>query len=312
MNEEVVVSFLAAAIRLSVPLLLAGIGILFMSRSGILNIGMEGMVLMGALAGVVGAHYYGSMEAGLLASVLAGAFIGLVFAFLVVTTGADQVVIGTAINLLGLGLTTVFGRSLLGMGQEAVQAEGIPVIPIPILADIPYVGEALFHQNLLAYASFLLVPAAALLFYKTNWGLQVRAVGEHPLAADTLGIRVHKTRYACCVIGGMLAGIAGCSLSLGILNQFTENMAAGRGFIALSAVIFGKWTPGGTMAASLLFGGADALQLRFQSFGIQIPYQFMLMFPYLLTMIALAWFSGKGKQPAATAVPYKSLSNRSE
>lgn len=310
MNEEVIVSFLAAAVRLSVPLLLAGIGILFMSRSGILNIGMEGMVLIGALAGVIGGHYFGSMEAGLAASLLIGALIGLAFGFLVITTGAEQVVIGTALNLLGLGLTTVFGRSLLGMGQETVQVEGIPVIPIPLLSEIPYIGEALFHQNLLAYVSYLLVPAVAFLFYKTNWGLQVRAVGENPLAADTLGVRVHRTRYICCVIGGMLAGVAGCSLSLGILNQFTENMVAGRGFIALSAVIFGKWTPGGTIAASLLFGSADALQLRFQSFGIQIPYQFMLMFPYVLTMAALAWFSGKSKQPAATAVPYKSLSNK--
>jgi simple sugar transport system ATP-binding protein/simple sugar transport system permease protein len=195
------------------------------------------------------------------------------------------------------------------MGQEAVKVEGIPVYKVPLLGDIPFVGEALFHQNALAYMGYALVPIVAWVFYKTNWGLQVRAVGEHPLAADTLGVRVHLVRYTCCVIGGMLAGLAGCALSLGILNQFTENMVAGRGFIAFSAVIFGKWTPWGTMGASLLFGGADALQLRFQSFGIKIPYQFMLMFPYLLTMVALAWFSGKSKQPAATAVPYKSLSN---
>jgi len=310
MNEEIIASYLAAAIRLSVPLLLAGIGILFMSRSGILNIGMEGMVLIGALSGVLGAHYSGGAGAGLLFSMAVGGCIGLLFGFLVITTGADQVVIGTALNLLGLGITTVFGRSLLGMGQEAVKVDAIPIVGIPVLRDIPFVGEALFHQNLLAYAAYLLVPVVSFLFYKTQWGLQVRAVGEHPLAADTLGVRVHRIRYLCCMIGGMLAGVAGCSISLGILNQFTENMSAGRGFIALSAVIFGKWTPSGTMAAALLFGGADALQLRFRSFGIQIPYQFMLMFPYLLTMVTLAWFSGRNRQPAATAAPYKSLANR--
>ncbi|MGO4537126.1 ABC transporter permease [Paenibacillus sp. 2TAB19] len=310
MSEDIIVSFLASAIRLSVPLLLAALGILFMSRSGILNIGMEGMVLIGALTGVIGAYYTGSAGLGVLTAIVVSGLVGLVFGFLVVTTGADQVVIGTALNLLGLGITTVFGRSLLGMGQEAVQVQGIAVVKIPLLGDIPYIGEALFHQNVLAYVSYLLVPIVAFIFYKTNWGLQVRAVGENPLAADTLGVRVHRTRYICCIVGGMLAGVAGCSLSLGILNQFTENMVAGRGFIALSAVIFGKWTPAGTMAASLLFGGADALQLRFQTFGIKIPYQFMLMFPYLLTMVALAWFSGKSKQPAATGAPYKSLANR--
>ncbi|WP_336775944.1 ABC transporter permease [Paenibacillus sp. MMO-58] len=310
MSEEVIVSYLASAIRLSVPLLLAALGILFMSRSGILNIGMEGIVLIGALSGVVGAHYFGSAAAGVGFAIAVTGLVGLLFGFLVITTGADQVVIGTALNLFGLGITTVFGRSLLGMGQEAVRVNGIPSLRIPLLSDIPYVGEALFDQNVLAYASYLLVPAAAFIFYKTNWGLRVRAVGENPLAADTLGVRVHRIRYICCLIGGMLAGVAGCSLSLGILNQFTENMVAGRGFIALSAVIFGKWTPLGTMGASLLFGGADALQLRFQSFGIKIPYQFMLMFPYLLTMVALAWFSGKSKQPAATAAAYKSLADR--
>lgn len=311
MSEEVIVSYLASAIRLSVPLLLAAIGILFMSRSGILNIGMEGMVLIGALTGVVGAYYLGSAGAGVLLAIVITGLVGLLFGFLVITTGADQVVIGTALNLFGLGITTVFGRSLLGLGQEAVQVNGIPSLPIPLFKDIPYIGEALFNQNVLAYASYLLIPVVAFIFYKTNWGLQVRAVGENPLAADTLGVRVHRTRYMCCVFGGMLAGLAGCSLSLGILNQFTENMVAGRGFIALSAVIFGKWTPLGTMGASLLFGGADALQLRFQTFGIKIPYQFMLMFPYVLTMVALAWFSGKSKQPAATAASYKSLADRS-
>ncbi|MFB9328467.1 ABC transporter permease [Paenibacillus aurantiacus] len=310
MGEEMWISYAASAIRLSVPLLLAALGILFMSRSGILNIGMEGMMLIGSLAGVLGAYYTGSVWMGLATAAIVCGLFGLLFGFLVITTGADQVIIGTAMNLLGLGLTTVFGRSLLGMGTEAVQVSGFPVIRIPLLADLPGVGPVLFEQNAITYGAFLLVPLAGFLLYRTPWGLRVRAVGENPLAADTLGVKVHRVRYACCWIGGTLAGFAGSALSLGILNQFTENMAAGRGFIALSAVIFGRWTPSGTLLGSLLFGGADALQMRFQSMGIEIPYQFMLMFPYLLTMIALAWFSGRTKQPAATGVPYKSAANR--
>ncbi|MEF3355153.1 ABC transporter permease [Paenibacillus sp. GYB006] len=310
MAEELWVSYAASAIRLSIPLLLAALGVLFMSRSGILNIGMEGMILIGALSGVLGAYYGGSVWAGLATSIIVCGIAGLVFAFLTVTTGADQVIIGTALNLLGLGLTTVFGRSLLGMGTEAIRVDAIPAPSLPFLQQLPWVGPALFEQNLLAYLAFLLVPITSILLYKTKWGLTVRAVGENPLATDTLGVRVHRVRYTCCLIGGMFAGLAGCALSLGILNQFTENMVAGRGFIALSAVIFGRWTPSGTLFTSLLFGSADALQLRFQSFGIEIPYQFMLMFPYILTMVALAWFSGNAKQPAATGKPYKSAANR--
>lgn len=308
MDAEMWGSYVAAALRLSAPLLLASLGLLFMSRSGILNIGMEGMMLTGALSGVIGAFYSGNVWGGLLTACFTCACLGLAFGFLVVTTGADQVIVGTAINLLGLGLTTVFGRSLLGMGTEAVKVESFPVARIPHLADIPFIGSALFEQNSLTYAALLLVPAAWLLLYRTNWGLEVRAVGENPLATDTLGVKVHRIRYACCIIGGIFAGAAGSALSLGILNQFTENMVAGRGFIALSAVIFGRWTPSGTMFASLLFGGAEALQLRYQL--VEIPYQFMLMFPYVLTMLALAWFSGKTRPPAATGVPYKSAANR--
>lgn len=308
MTADFWASFIASALRLSVPLLLAGIGILYMSRSGILNIGTEGMMLIGALAGVAGAYYTGHVWGGLLAACLTCALTGWLFGFLVITTGADQVIIGTAMNLLGLGLTTVFGRSLLGMGTESVQVDSFPIVRVPLLADIPLVGPALFEQNALTYAALLLVPAAAVLLYRTNWGLAVRAVGENPLATDTLGIKVHRVRYACCVIGGIFAGAAGSALSLGIVNQFTENMVAGRGFIALSAVIFGRWTPSGTMLAALLFGGADALQLRFQIAAV--PYQFMLMFPYVLTMAALAWFSGQTRQPAATGEPYKSAANR--
>ncbi|RUS45213.1 ABC transporter permease [Cohnella sp. AR92] len=301
-------SYLASALRLAAPLLLAGLGVLFMSRSGILNIGMEGMMLIGALAGVVGASYSGNAWGGLATACLAGACLGALFGFLVITTGADQVIIGTAVNLLGLGLTTVFGRSLLGMGTETVKVDSFPIIRIPLLADIPLIGPALFEQNALTYMALLLVPAAGMLLYKANWGLAVRAVGENPLATDTLGVKVHRVRYACCLLGGVLAGAAGSALSLGILNQFTENMVAGRGFIALSAVIFGRWTPSGTMFASLLFGGAEAMQLRFH--WVHVPYQFMLMLPYVLTMAALAWFSGRTKQPAATGIPYKSAANR--
>ncbi|MGM0877721.1 MAG: ABC transporter permease [Bacillota bacterium] len=311
MTLDVLVSFAEATVRLSVPIILAAIGILFMSKSGVLNIGMEGMVLIGALVGVVGADIFSSSIMGMLTAIVIGGAIGLIFAFLVVTTGADQVVIGTAFNLLGLGVTTVFGRKLLGMGTEAVMVDKIPDLEIDFLQQIPVIGSIIFSQNVLIYFAFIMIPVTAFLFTKTNWGLKVRSVGEKPLAAETVGIKVHRIRYSCCVIGGMFSGLAGCSLTLGILNQFTENVVAGRGFIALSAVIFGRWTPTGTMGGALLFGGADALQLRLQSFGIGIPYQFMLMFPYLLTMITLAWFSRKTSQPGDTGIPYKSLANRS-
>lgn len=297
-------NFGSATIRLGTPILIASMGVVFSSRSGIVNIGVEGTMLIGALAGVTGSYLTGSAVIGGLLATLAGALMGLLFGYLVITVRADQVVIGTAFNLLGLGLTTSFSRVIFGVTSTLPKITGYKTYTIPLLSQIPIIGRVFFSHSTLVYVGFGLVAAVYYVVYKTCPGLSVRAVGEHPRAADCLGINVYRTRYACTVIDGALSGLAGSYLSLGLLNVFTENMVAGRGFIAMAAVIFGKWTPVGAALGAYLFGAGDALQLRLQAMGFGIPYQFLQIIPYILTVLVLAGFVGRATPPAATGVPY--------
>ena len=258
-------SLLTIGVSLAVPLLLAALGELIVEKAGVINVGIEGMMLAGALAGFAGSHAAHSPWLGALAALAAGIVLALLFSALSIGIGADQVVVGTAINILALGLTGVFFRALFG-GSGALAAPFVP-LPLPGLSRLPLIGPALFEQNALGYLAWALVPLCAFFLRRTRPGLRLRAVGEYPAAADGAGVRVPIVRTLAVLWGGGLAGLAGAYLSIGYTNGFTENMSAGRGFIALAVVILGRWTPGGVALAALLFGLADALHYQILSAG---------------------------------------------
>lgn len=313
MDIEAIGALLHATIRLSTPLLLAAIGGLFSERTGVINIALEGKMLLGALVGFMVSFSIGNPWMGLLAAMLAGAIVALLFAYVTVSLGADQIVTAVAINLMMLGFTGVVFRLLKSANTGSLSAPSFQDWKIPVLSEIPFIGPVFFDHLPLVYIAFLLVPVAHFVLYRTTWGLSVRAVGEHPRAADTLGVKVLVVRYVSVIWSGAMAAAGGVVLSIGHNTTFIENMTAGRGFIAFSAIVFGKWTAVGTALASLLFGFADAFQLRVQA-GIltsffnmlnieQIAYQFPVMLPYVVTLVAL-FFTGKMHWPAAAAIPY--------
>jgi ABC-type uncharacterized transport system permease subunit len=310
MDADAIGALLHATIRLTTPLLFAAMGGLFSERSGVINIALEGKMLIGALIGFLVAYSTGNPWLGLGAAIVAGAIVALLFAYVTVTLGADQIVTAVAINLMMVGLTGVVFRVMKAANSGSLSAPTFPVWNVPLLNDIPFIGPLIFSHLPLVYLAFLLVPLASFVFYRTTWGLSVRAVGEHPRAADTLGVKVPLVRYLCIIWSGMMAAAGGVVLSIGFNSTFIEGMTAGRGFIAFSAIVFGNWTPLGTMLACLLFGFADAFQLRIQSgilapLGIpEVPYQFPVMLPYLVTLVAL-FFTGRMNWPAAAAIPYK-------
>jgi simple sugar transport system permease protein len=305
---EQICNFIAADIRTAMPIMIAALGLLFSERAGVVNIGAEGILLLGSLAGVVGSWYSGSVWIGLLFAMLTGGVVALIFAALSVSLCANQVVAGAAINILALGITTSLNRISFGVNTAPPKIESFAKIQLPqFINRIPFVGEGLFtvfSQNILVYIVFLLVPLAHFVMFKTELGLNIRGVGEYPKACDTVGINVYKIRYGTIIISGFFCGAAGAYVSLGLLSFFMENMIAGRGFIALAAVAFGKYTPLGILGASLLFGGGLALESRLQTLGTGVPYQFFLMIPYILTILALVGFAGKNKGPASSGVPY--------
>ncbi len=288
----VIIGLLFTGIRLAVPLLLAALGETLAEKSGVINVGMEGMMLAGALAGFAAAFHSHSPWIGAGAALLAGMALAALFAGLAVGLGADQVVVGTAINILALGLTGVFFRAIPQLNGATAPAfapltlpalhplHGSPALPMQIVS-------ALFEQNALGYLAWLLVPLCWLWLFRTRAGLRLRAVGEYPPAADGAGVRVKYVRVGATLAGGAMAGLAGAYLSLGYTNGFVENMSAGRGFIALAVVILGRWNPFGVALAALLFGMASALQFQFQASSARFPYQFFLALPYLLTLMAL-------------------------
>lgn len=305
LNITFIVALLSASIRLSVPILFASLGGMYSERSGVVNIGLEGIMLVGAFAGVVGSYYTGSYWMGALSAVLSGVLISAIFALITVKIKINQIVSGVAINLLAVGLTSFFYRALFGITTVPITVKAFAPVNIPVLSSIPIIGEVFFKQTVLVYIAFLLVPISSYIFYKTSIGLSIRTVGEHPMAADTVGIPVNRVRVICVLISGALAGLGGCFLSLGQFNMFVDNMVSGRGFIAVAAVIFGKWNPKGVLMASLIFGIADALQIRMQMSGLGIPYQFLLMFPYLLTVIAVTGIVGRTTSPKALGTAYE-------
>lgn len=295
---------LAATWRLATPLIFASIGEVFAERSGVLNIGLEGIMLFGAFTGFAVAHSTANRDLGLLAALAIGMMCGLLFAVFVVTIKANQIVVGAAINMVGLGLTGFFYRAMFTSTVQGIKA--YPPINIPLFSQIPVLGEVLFQHSILVYATLLLAPLASFVLYRTAFGLAVRSVGEHPRAADTVGINVSAIRYVCCIIGGALAAVGGAFLTVSHTNQFVEGIVSGRGFIALAVVIFGRWSPWGAFGASLLFGAFYALQLRLQAMtNVFIPYQFWQALPYVATLVVLVGLRGRAAAPKALGVPYQ-------
>jgi ABC-type uncharacterized transport system permease subunit len=295
--------WIQASIRLATPLVLVAMGGVFAERSGVFNIGMEGMMLTGAFFAVTASFYTDNVLIAALTAMLAGGVLSLIHAYVTITRGANQIISGAAINLLALGLTNFLYRAVLG-GAGRKRVEGFPQWHIPGLADIPIIGPLLFNHSVIVYFAYLAPLLFAWVLFRTTWGLDVRAVGEYPLAADTAGVSVAKVRYLSIFLSGIMAGLGGAALALGAVRYFTPGMTAGRGFIVLGAIIFGKWNPALVALACLFFGAADAFQLRAQTFGFEIPHQFLLMLPYLLTIAAMVGFIGRTRPPQSLGIPY--------
>lgn len=294
--------YLVSSVRLAIPLAYAALGGLYSERSGVLNIALEGMLLTGAFVGAA-VTYYTNPWVGVFAALIGGGLVGLLHAFNSVTLGVNQLVSGLAINLVASGLTSFLSR-LVFSGGSTQRLVGISSVIIPGLANIPLIGPMLFQQDVLVYLLLFIVGLSTYFLYYTSFGLTLRAVGEYPLAAQTAGVSVQRVRYLAVVIGGSLAGLGGAYLSLVQVKYFAEGMSAGKGFIAIAALIFGKWHPVGTVFACLLFGSTEALQLRIQASGANIPYQFLIMLPYAIAIFALIGLAGLSTPPAALGVPY--------
>ncbi len=303
-NLSFFTDYLAASIRLSVPLGFAALGGMYSERAGVLNIALEGMLLTGAFTSAAATFYTANPWVGVLAAVFAGGMVGLLHAFLCVSLRVNQLVSGLAINLVASGLTSFLAR-LVFNGGSAQRLAGIEAIKIPGLVNIPVIGELLFGQDIFVYLLIFFISFSTYFLFHTNPGLTLRAIGEYPQAADTAGISVSKVRYLAVVTSGSLASLGGAYLTLVQVKYFAEGMSAGKGFIAIAALIFGRWHPIGSGLASFLFGATEALQLRIQANGVNIPYQFLIMLPYAVALLALIGNFGKSPPPAALGVPYR-------
>jgi ABC-type uncharacterized transport system permease subunit len=297
------IDFLQASVRFSTPLLGASMGEAISERAGMVNVSLEGMMLCGALGAALGVHYSGSLLVGVLCGILSGVLVALIQGFFSITLAVNQIVVGIALNILSLGATTFISRSVFEI-TESGRVKGFTPWPVPVLGDIPILGDIFFKHSILVYLTYLLIPLVAFVLMRTEWGLKLRSVGEHPEAADSLGVPVLRMRYMAVLLCGALAGLAGCFFSLVQLNQFVEGMTGGRGFIALAVVIVGKWNPWRLALVSLLFGMLDALALRAQALAIGLPYHLLLALPYLVTLLVYAGLVGQARPPAALAQPY--------
>ncbi len=293
---ELLAGFLAAAVRVATPLLLAATGETISERGGVINLGIEGSMLAGALAAAIGSSAGGPWS-GLAAALIAGATLAAVFALVSVHAGADQIIAGTAITLGAVGLTGAVYRAYYGTAGAGLSIPTLAPVEVPVLAEIPLLGAALFAQPLTTYFAVALVPATWWYLFRTRGGLALRAAGESADGARAAGVRVRATRTLAVVAGGALAGLAGATLVLAQVGTFSERMTAGRGFIAIAIVVLGRWHPGGVLVAALFFGAATALQFVFQASGTAVPYQLFLMLPYVLALLGLAGAVGRVRAP---------------
>ncbi|MDR1989308.1 MAG: ABC transporter permease [Acidobacteriaceae bacterium] len=293
-------AFAEATVRTATPLALAAMGELVVERAGIINISLEGIIISGCFGALVGATHVGALG-GYVASMACGIAIALVFAAFAVWLRTDQIIAGTAVTLLAVGLTGTLYRALYGPAGAGLSIPTTGPIALPGLSKIPMLGPGFFNQPMVAYVAYLLVPLVWWWMYKTHAGLALRAVGESPDAAQAAGIQVNRMRLGALIVGGAAGGLAGGTLVLAQAGTFAEGMSAGRGFIAIAIVVLGRWHPGGVVIAALLFGAGSALQFLLQAIGVAVPYQFLLALPYLLTLAGLAGLAGRVRAPAGLA-----------
>jgi simple sugar transport system permease protein len=300
------VGMLNGTVGRAIPIALAALCGVVSERAGVINIAIEGIMLMAALTAVVSASLSGSLLVGLVVAILTGALIAAFHAVLVIRFKVDQIVSGVAINIFGTGMTSFISSRYLESNIDLLNNSGtMKIVPIPLLSQIPVVGPIFFEHSPVVYITLLLVALLHIMLFYTPWGLRTRAVGEHPKAADTLGINVFLTRYVNVILGGMIAGIGGAYFTIGSVGRFDQNMTAGKGFIGLAAMIFGKWNPIGSFLSSLLFGFADSLQVKMQILRVPIPSEFLAMAPYIITMIVLTGIVGRAIPPAADGAVYE-------
>jgi len=298
--------FFAAVIRIATPLLFATIGELFAERAGVLNLGIEGIMLLSAMTGFTAAYFTGSLWFGVAAALITGVAAGALMGLLTVTLGLSQHVSGLGLTLLASGLAFYLYRVVFGEPSTPPGIAAFEPTPVPFLSEIPVLGPVLFTQYALVYAALLLVPVAAFLLYRTPWGLRLRTVGEAPHAADSAGVSVAWMRYQALILSGALMSLGGAFLSMAQFNAFTFGVVSGRGWVCIALVVFGRWNPWRAAVAAFLFAFIDALQLRLQaSAGLDIPYQVFLMMPFVLTILAMTVLSRNARAPAALLVPFR-------
>jgi ABC-type uncharacterized transport system permease subunit len=305
MSSIILINLLAQTLRIATPLIFAALGGIFSEKSGVVNIGLEGMMVIGAFFAVYGSYKTGSPLIGIGCGVIAGGVLAAIHAVLSIHLRADQVISGTAINLFSTALASFLIFKLFGKGGQTDIVKGLSYNIPDAITNIPVIGKLIGGLNWFVILAIILVFVSHYVLYKTPLGLRIRAVGEHPKAADTLGINVYKIRYLCVILSGMLAGLGGAALSLGITPLYREGMVAGRGFIALAAVIFGNWKPFGALGASLLFAFGSAFNIFAQGLSWNLPTEVYDVIPYVLTMLALAGFVGKTTGPIASGKPYE-------
>lgn len=299
------IGILQTTVQRSVPIAFGALSGLLCERAGVVNIAIEGMLLVGAFTGAVVGSATGNIVIGLVAGALVGGLLASVLAVLAIRYLVDQIIAGTVINIFALGITSFVATRVLQTNQELNSPERFDAIPIPVLSEVPIIGPMFFNGTIFLYVLIVLVGLIHYALFYTRWGLRVRAVGEHPRAADTVGINVFRTRYQNVILGGIVAGIGGAYFTLGSTGSFQEEMTAGKGFIGLAAMIFGAWTPIGSFLASLVFGFADTLQARLSILNVAVPSEFLLMLPYLVTIVVVAGLVGRVRAPAADGRPYQ-------
>ncbi len=303
--EALIIGIIASGIRLSTPVLFAALGEKIAERSGVINLGVEGMMLIGAFSGFMGTYITGNYVVGIVMAMASAALLAALKGFMSISIRANQLAAGLAIWLLGTGLAALLYRLAFGVRTAAPSVELMPKIDIPGLSTAPGIGPILFNHDPLVYIAFLMVPLTHYFIFKTNLGLKIRTVGENPKQADALGVNVYKIRYFAVILGGALAGIGGAYFSLVQTGYFLENVTGGAGWIALALVIFGRWKAYWITIGAFIFGVVDSFQLGLQATGTNVPFQFLLMLPYLIPIGILAAMYKKTGAPAALAIPYK-------
>lgn len=296
-------NLLARAIMMSTPLLLGSIAEVYAERTGVMINAIEGIFLLGAWGGFIGAYISGSTVVGLLTAIVLGSLMALLYAFVTVTLKQQQVVTGTAMNILAVGICAFFQRVLFGVPTTPLQIETLPKIALPLLSKIPFLGEIFFNQNILTYLAYLLIPISIFVLYKTSLGLTIRSTGENPVAVDVAGINVNRVRFLTVLAAGAVSGLAGSFYTVGYLGMFTANIIGGRGWIAFAICFLGNWSPKGAVLGTLAFGLADAVSIYFRTGSSVVPTELITALPYILTIL-LTVFRSNFNVPAKLGIPY--------